>query len=141
MAAEGRIARAGAVAELANSIGIDPFSLEATVEQYNASCALGRDRDFFKDSTDMKPIAVPPFYAAEIRPAVVMLTSAGLRIDSEARVLDGVGHPIPGLWAAGETCGNVLGPRYVAGGVSITNAIVFGRTAGHSATATHDDQR
>jgi len=140
MAAEGRIAQAGSVAELAKSIGTDPLSLVATVERYNACCALGHDRDFFKDPTDMKPIAVPPFYAAEIRPAVVMLTAAGLRIDSEARVLDGVGHHIPGLWAAGETCGNVLGPRYVAGGVAIANAIVFGRTAGRSATATHDDQ-
>jgi fumarate reductase flavoprotein subunit len=135
MAAEGRIATGSTVAELAVSIGVEPEALVATVERYNADCALGQDREFFKDPTDMKSIAVPPYYAAEVRPAIVMLTSAGLRIDPDARVLDRVGRPIPGLWAAGETCGNVLGARYVAGGNSISNAIVFGRVAGRSATA------
>ena len=135
MAAEGRIASAGTVAELAERIGIEPGALVATVERYNANCAAGQDRDFFKDPTDLKTITVPPYYAAEVRPAIVMLTSAGLRIDPDARVLDRAGRPIPGLWAAGETCGNVLGARYVAGGNSISNAIVFGRVAGRSATA------
>ncbi len=134
MAAEGRIAKADSLRGLAEAVGIGADGLVAAVARYNASCALGRDREFFKDPTDMKTVTVPPFYAAEVRPAVVMLTSAGLRIDPEGRILDRAGRPMPGLWAAGETCGNVLGSRYVAGGNSITNAIVFGRVAGRSAT-------
>jgi fumarate reductase flavoprotein subunit len=133
MAEEGRIATGDTIAALAERIGVEPSALVATVERYNADCAVGEDREFFKDTSDLRPIAVPPFYAAEVRPAVVMLTSAGLRIDPEARVLDRAGRPIPGLWAAGETCGNVLGARYVAGGNSISNAIVFGRVAGRTA--------
>lgn len=131
---EGRISRAATIADLARTLGMDADALAATVEQHNDDCAHGVDSRFFKDPGDMKPIATPPFYAAEIRPAMLMLTSAGLRIDPDARVLDRAGRPIPGLWAAGETCGNVLGPRYVAGGNSIANAIVFGRVAGATAT-------
>jgi fumarate reductase flavoprotein subunit len=139
MVEEGRIQKADTLAGLAACIGIDAGTFRATVERYNANCALGWDRDFFKDPTDMKTISAPPYYAAEIRPAVVMLTSAGLRIDQDARVLSRAGRPIAGLWAAGETCGNVLGARYVAGGNSITNAIVFGRVAGQSVAAKDED--
>jgi fumarate reductase flavoprotein subunit len=136
MAAEGRIRMSDTVAGLAHGLGLDAEALEVTVQRYNDDCALGEDREFFKEPTEMKPIAVPPFYAAEIRPAIVMLTSAGLRIDSDARVLDHAGRPIAGLWAAGETCGNALGPRYVAGGISLSNAIAYGRVAGRCAAVT-----
>jgi fumarate reductase flavoprotein subunit len=37
------------------------------------------------------------------------------------------------LFAAGETAGGVLGERYIGGGNSIANAIVFGRIAGQQA--------
>ena len=47
----------------------------------------------------------------------------------------GTGAVIPGLFAAGEAAGGVMGPRYVGGGNSISNAIVFGRLAGRAAAA------
>jgi len=50
-------------------------------------------------------------------------------------VLDVDGAVIPGLYAAGEVLGCVIGSRYSAGGVSIANAVVFGRHAGQSAAA------
>jgi fumarate reductase flavoprotein subunit len=77
----------------------------------------------------------------EIRPAIVCLTSTGLRIDSSARVLDPRDRLIPGLFAAGETTGGVLGERYIGGGNSIANAIVFGRIAGRAAAALRETAR
>ena len=110
-------------------------ALESTLETYNESCSKGEDAAFFKPSPALLPVETPPFYAAEIRPAIVVLTSTGLRIDSEARVIDEGERPIPGLFASGETTGGVLGPRYVGSGNSILNAIVFGRVAGANAAA------
>src|SRR3546814_18329580 len=81
----------------------------------------------------MKPVAQPPFYAAEIRPAIVCLTSTGLRVDRDMHVLDCADRPIGGLFSAGEVSGGVLGDRYIGGGNSIANAIVFGRVAGEQA--------
>lgn len=81
----------------------------------------------------MQTVEHPPFYAAEIRCAIVCLTSTGLRIDPEARVLTPADRVIAGLYAAGETAGGVLGERYIGGGNSITNAIVFGQIAGANA--------
>ena len=81
----------------------------------------------------METIQTPPFYAVEIKPAIVCLTSTGLRIDADTHVLDQRDGIIKGLYAAGETTGGVLGERYIGGGNSIANAIVFGRIAGHQA--------
>src|SRR3546814_6530069 len=64
----------------------------------------------------MKPVAQPPFYAAEIRPAIVCLTSTGLRVDRDMHVLDCADRPIGGLFSAGEVSGGVLGDRYIGGG-------------------------
>ena len=131
--AAGRVICADDLDELARRCGMRPGSLEATVERYNADCAVGRDSMFFKDPGVMKPVATPPFHAVEIRPAIVCLTSTGIRIDRSAQVLDGRDRPVRGLFAAGETTGGVLGERYVGGGNSIANAVVFGRIAGRSA--------
>lgn len=48
-------------------------------------------------------------------------------------MLDWCGRSIEGFYAAGETTGGVMGERYIGGGNSIINAIVFGRIAGESA--------
>ena len=53
----------------------------------------------------------------------------------EIVMLDAGDRPIAGLFAAGETAGGVLGERYIGGGNSIANAIVFGRLAGRQAAA------
>jgi fumarate reductase flavoprotein subunit len=131
--AAGRVIEAATLAELEARCGIRSGSLAATLDRYNADARAGEDTQFFKDPAVMKPLSTPPFYAVEIRPAIVCLTSTGLRIDSRARVLDRRDRVIPGLHAAGETTGGVLGERYVGGGNSIANAVVFGRLAGREA--------
>jgi len=130
---QGTVRRAATLDELAGHMGVPPRALRHTVDTYNADCARGRDSKYFKDPSVMRPIADPPFYGVELRPAVAVVTGYGVRIDADARVLDTDDRPIPGLYAAGEVTGNVLGEQYVGGGNAIGSALIFGRIAGASA--------
>jgi fumarate reductase flavoprotein subunit len=133
---EGRIARADSLAELAAKIGADPAVLEGSISRYNADAARGVDSVYFKDpATGMRPLASPPFYAAELRPAIICWTGAGLRIDADTRVLRRDERPVPGLFAAGETVGSLHGDRYIGGGGSFGPCIAFGKLAGENAAA------
>ncbi len=133
-AAAGRIARADSLEELGAGLGIDVPALLGTVERYNQDCRDGTVTAFFKPAmAGTRPVATPPFYAVEVRPAIVAWTGAGLRIDSEARVLGLDERPLPGLFAAGETVGSVHGDRYIGGGGSFGPCLVFGRVAGANA--------
>ena len=130
----GKVLQCETLSELATKAGIVPQALVNAVKEYNDNIDSGSDAQFGKDPTLMRKIIKPPFYACEIRPAIVCLTSTGLRINNKAEVLDEYGSKIPGLYAAGETTGSVLGERYIGGGNSICNAVVFGRIAGWEAS-------
>jgi fumarate reductase flavoprotein subunit len=132
---EGLVVRARTISELAGGLGIDPPVLDATVERYNAGCGRGEDDQFMKDAAYLQELGEAPYYAVVVRPSVVALTGCGLRIDASARVLDARDRVIPGLYAAGEATGNVLGDIYIGSGNSIAAAIVFGRIAGAGAGA------
>ncbi|MBV2133299.1 FAD-dependent oxidoreductase [Pseudomonas sp. MAP12] len=127
---KGRVKVGNTLRELAEQVGIDGIALERTVEVYNRDCANGCDSQFFKQAPAFFPVQQAPFYAVEIRSAIIGLTAAGLDIDGQARVLDAHKRPIPGLYAAGEVLGCFQGERYGGGGLSIGNAVVFGRLAG-----------
>jgi fumarate reductase flavoprotein subunit len=134
-AADGRVPTAGTIEELAAAIGVPGRVLQGTVRRYNESCAAGHDTEFGKVS-GLVPLTAPPYYAVRLWPAVVALTGYGPRIDARARVLSaGDGDPIPGLYAAGEVTGNVIGPQYAGGGNAIGSALIFGRIAGRSAAS------
>lgn len=117
--------RAGDVDALAEAIGVSPRVLRGTVAHAAPRYAL----------------RTAPFYAVRITPGVVALTACGLTIDTEARVLDEAGEPIPGWFAAGETTGNVVGDMYIASGNSIANCVVYGRIAGDNAARYQQRER
>jgi fumarate reductase flavoprotein subunit len=129
------IARAETLPELAAGIGADVSVLTATLSRYNAACDAGGGDELFSPREHLVPVRRPPFYAVECRPACVILTGYGMRIDTEARVLTPAGGAIPGLYAAGEAVGNYYGEIYPASGSSITAALVFGAVAGRNAAA------
>ena len=133
MVEHGRVIKADSLADLANLIGLPVARLLATVEEYNLDVGLGVDSHFSKRTDVLRPIAAPPFYATEMRMSHVALTSVGLRIDAQARVLSDLGSAVPGLFAAGECAGGVMGDVYVGSGNSITSSFVFGRVAGTNA--------
>jgi predicted oxidoreductase len=73
---------------------------------------------------------VADLYAIELWLAVAT-TSGGPRRDAYSRVVRPDGTPVPGLYAAGGA-GTVWGPFTHSGG-GLTDALVFGRLAGHHA--------
>jgi fumarate reductase flavoprotein subunit len=132
----GRVLRAGTLAELAARAGIQPAALENTIAEYNQGARAGRDRRFLK-AGELREVSSAPFYAVEVRASTFGNTFPGLRIDGDGHVYGEDGAVIPGLFAAGEAAGGVMGPRYVGGGNSISNAIIFGRLAGAATAGAH----
>jgi succinate dehydrogenase/fumarate reductase flavoprotein subunit len=126
------LTEAATIASLAGAAGLDPAALAATVSDWNAACAKGKDAAFGRPPGSMLPIATPPFYAARVWP-VVSNTQGGPVHDAEQRVLDALGQPIPRLYAAGE-CGSLFGHLYISGG-NLAECFVGGRIAGRAAAA------
>jgi len=142
MVAAGRVMRAPTLEDLGRLLGIDPASLSATISRYNRGAADGQDEDFLKDPKFLDPVATPPYYGCILQLGILALTSEGLAIDPAARVLSRTGQPVPGLFAAGESAGGVLGDAYVGSGNSIAACLVFGRLAGlHAAACRHPESR
>jgi fumarate reductase flavoprotein subunit len=135
MVTEGRVVRGDALDEVATGLGLSGRAVAGAVRRYNDHVAQGVDADFAKDPKFLEPIATAPFYGVEMRPSTVCFTAYGLRIDRDARVLDVAGQVIPGLFAAGECTGGVVGAQYVGSGNSYANCTVFGRVAGTAAAA------
>ena len=78
-----------------------------------------------------RPLTEAPYYAVMVTPAVHH-TMGGLRINTEAQVLNHQGNVIPGLFAAGEVTGGVHGGNRL-GGNAMADIVTFGRIAGRNA--------
>jgi hypothetical protein len=139
----GYLRMAPTVAALANEIGVDPAGLARTVELHNAYARTGHDPDFGKGGNPydvgngdpdhapnpcLGPIAAPPFCAVAVEPTPLG-TSLGLCTDASARVCDGEGNPIPGLFACGNDMNSPFGGEYPGAGAQIGLAMTFGFVA------------
>jgi flavocytochrome c len=137
----GRMACADTLADLAAAIDVPEQALQETVASWNNNLPRNEDPEFLRDRSlsakkagPLQPINTAPFYAARYLPAELVCTHAAPEIDSNARVLNKSGIPVPGLFAAGEAGGGVLGSTYVGGGNAVSNAVTMGRIAGRNAT-------
>ncbi|MCP1677240.1 succinate dehydrogenase/fumarate reductase flavoprotein subunit [Natronocella acetinitrilica] len=142
--------RSESLQELAHQTGIDGAALEATVERWNALVRDGRDADFGKgeslydrfqgdreaDNPNMGTIEKPPFYAIPVHTGALG-TKGGPRTNSSAQVLNVRGHPIVGLYAAGNVTASITGPGYYGRGATLGPALTWGYLAGAHAA----DQR
>lgn len=135
LTAKGLIRRADTLQGLAEVIGVDPLALARTVADYNHDVMRGEDSVFFKKSEFLRSVSTPPYYAVSLRPEMICITGAGIRINARAEVVSQTGAAVQGLYAAGETVGGILGDSYLGGGNAITSALVFGRIAGSRAAA------
>lgn len=77
------------------------------------------------------PIDEPPFEAYAVTCGITF-TFGGIKIDTDARVIDTDGRAIPGLYAAGEMVGGLFYFNYPSGS-GLTSGAVFGRIAGAGA--------
>ena len=130
--AAGRAFKGETLEELAAQIGVPAENLVAAVEDFNAHVASG-EPDAFGRTLYETPIDNGPFYAAA-RVPTVHHTMGGVRINTDAQVIDENGNVIPGLYAAGEVTGGIHGSNRL-GGNALTDTVVFGRIAGASAAA------
>lgn len=132
----GYLLRADTVEELARLAHLDPATLTATLERYNAAVVSGYDTEFGRTHLTsgyggLIRIDTAPFYAY---PSTAGLTSTygGLRVDARMRVAHVLGGHIPGLLAAGEIVGAFHGNAYMSGS-SLAKSVIFGRIAGAGA--------
>jgi tricarballylate dehydrogenase len=73
----------------------------------------------------------PPFEAYAVTCGITF-SFGGLKINTDAQVIDTDGEAIPGLYAAGELVGGIFWFNY-PGGSGLTNGSVFGKIAGNRA--------
>ena len=130
MEAAGNVVLADSLEELAGKLGIPADTFIAEMERYNTFVESKVDADFGKPLFGQK-IDEAPFCATPRSPALHH-TMGGVKIDTDAHVLNTAGEAIPGLYAAGEVCGGIHAGNRL-GGNAMTDFLVFGRIAGENA--------
>lgn len=90
--------------ELGIGSDLDKNIFLATVKRYNEICDAGYDYDFGKDPICLHKIDQPPYYACRTG-CGILVTQSGAICDEHMRVVDKMGMPIPGLYAAGNVAG------------------------------------
>lgn len=122
---------------------VNPAAFMKTVHEYNA--AVKRDATFDPNIKDGKctvglkvdktnwanTIEKAPFEAYSVGCGITF-TFGGLKINTDAQVLDIEDKPIPGLYAAGELVGGLFYFNY-PGSAGLMAGAVFGRIAGRGA--------
>ena len=113
--------------QLAASMGVPSRELCDTIDGYNRSTDRGA-----------RPAIGPgPYYALGPVKSYVVFTDGGLAVNERLEVLDAVGQPIPGLYAAGsagqgglllEGHGHHLGWAFVSGRIAGRNAAAYTST-------------
>jgi 3-oxosteroid 1-dehydrogenase len=137
---------------LADRLGIDPRGFEDAVARFNGHSHAGHDPDFgrgrcrwahyqFGDPTwqpnpNLGPLEKPPFYGVGLGVVQAALTQAGLRTDTDARVINTDGDPIPGLYATGNSMSwQDMGANYHSGSANCRGMVWAYIAARHAAGA------
>ncbi len=126
----GTLFRDDSLEGLAKQIGANPEVFVQTINNYNSYVDAGHDPEFDKGAFDLK-VEKAPFYATPRKPAVHH-TMGGLKIDTQAHVLNEKDQAISGLYAAGEVAGGLHAGNRL-GGNSLTDIFTFGRIAAQTA--------
>ena len=136
----GYLMEAPDLSRLAERLGLDPATLQGTVDAFNHHARQGRDPEFGRGASvidraygdaahpvhpNLGPLEAPPFYAVRIGTGDIG-SLAGLASDAQARVLRADGEPITGLCVAGNDAASLFGGTYPAGGITLGPAMTFG---------------
>jgi succinate dehydrogenase/fumarate reductase flavoprotein subunit len=147
---DGYLVQAPTLAELAYKLQVDPAGLQDSVRRINSYAETGVDPEFKRGTTDYQafngdaaqggknptlgPIRQAPFYALRLYPGDIG-AATGLVADTDARLLDRDGQPIPGLYACGNDMHSVMGGTYPGPGITLGPALAFAYLAGRHAAA------
>jgi succinate dehydrogenase/fumarate reductase flavoprotein subunit len=142
------VVTADSLAALSAQIGIDGNALTATVERFNGFARDGIDRDFQRGNSaydhfygdrsragtamTLGAINRAPFHAVRVHMGMLG-TNGGPQTDAEARILGHDGHPVAGLYGAGNAIACPTGGVYAGAGGTLGPAITFGYIAGRAA--------
>jgi len=147
--------KADTIEELAAKIHVPVDALRETIAKNNEYAKTGVDLEFGKGSNaydnffgdptvapnpNIGPIDTAPYYAVPIH-AGDLGTKGGLKCDERARVLDGAGNPIAGLYAAGNQAATPFGDVYPGAGATIGPAMTFGYIAANDIAERSANQR
>ncbi|BDX31060.1 FAD-binding protein [Mycobacterium antarcticum] len=136
--------------ELGQKTGIDPQGLTRTIDAWNRCVEDESDPEFGRgasaydgywgDNTaaspalqTLGPIDTAPYFAVPVTVGA-MGTKGGPRTDADGRVMHVDGHPIHGLYAAGNAMAGVTGKAYGGAGGTLGPAMVFGYRVGRALT-------
>jgi len=138
--------KANSLEELAEKLDdVNKDELLKTIREFNA--AVKRDVPFNPNVKDGRaavglavprsnwamPLENPPFEAYAVTCGITF-TFGGLKITTDAQVVDTNHRPIPGLYAAGEMVGGLFYFNY-PGSTGLMSGAVFGRLAGRNAAS------
>jgi glycine/D-amino acid oxidase-like deaminating enzyme len=151
--ADGYLTQASSLDALAQALGIDADGLRASVAKINQYAASGLDPDFHRGTTayqhnigdgaadgknpNLGPLNTAPYYAVRLYPGDIG-AATGFATDANARVLDALGQPIPGLYAVGNDMHSIMGGVYTAPGITIGPGLVFASLAAADAAGRCD---
>lgn len=135
---------AGSLKDLATLIEVPAENLMDTIGAFNAAIQPGAydlDRLDGKRTAGITPpksnwalpLDHPPYIAIPVTGGITF-TFGGLKCDTTARVIDTRGQVMSGLYAAGETMGELFYYNY-PGASSVIRGAVYGRIAGRDAAA------
>lgn len=144
----GYLKQADTLDGLATQLGLPSAQLSRTVQEFNVSARHGLDPAFGRGDNSYQrhlgdteqqpnpcvaPIEHGPFYAVAVSPADLGM-AAGIVTDDQARVVNGDGQHIPGLYACGNDMQSVMNGAYPGPGITIGPALVFGYIAASHAS-------
>ena len=109
--ANGNTLVADTLEELAEKIGCPVDTFLETIKRYNEMVAQKYDDDFHKPAEFLYPINEGPFYAAKIGVALLAVVG-GLSVNTDLQVLNNDKQAIPGLYATGNTSGDLYAIDY-----------------------------
>ena len=128
----GLVQKGANVAELAAAIDVDPATLQATIDAYNAITTDGA-ADEFGRTEGCIAFADGNMYAIKVAPGIHH-EMGGVKINEKNEALDASGNAIPGLYAAGEVTGGIHGNNRI-GGNAVCDITVFGKNVGEVVAA------
>jgi len=130
----GKWAEADSIEDLAKKIGLNPFALKQTIEEFNAAVKDDRALTLHPPKTGgAVRLDEPRFYASAMVNGST-LSFGGVRINGKAQVVNLEGKTIAGLYAAGILVGGLFYGKY-KGGFGFAAGAAFGRLAGTHAAA------
>lgn len=130
---------AGSWEEMAWKLKLPAATLRETIARFNVDALRGEDTEFgrgfdeyeryygdpkVQPNPTLAPLEQGPFYAMQLHLGDIG-TNGGLATDEHARVLDGDGVAIAGLYAAGNTTASVMGHSYPGAGGTLGPAMTF----------------